>query len=186
MGFLELEFSLLYFLQEMHNPILDWVMAAITSLGDHGWFFLFLGILLLWVKKTRRIGFAILLSLIAGGIAGNMILKPLFMRDRPCWLDQAVPLLIQNPKDYSFPSGHTLAAFETAVSVFLYDKRWGTGLLLLAFLIALSRLYLFVHFPTDVLSGMALGIFIAWYIHRSIEKYKIYDILNSTIKKNAE
>ena len=156
MALLELEFSILYFIQGLHTPFLDRFMTAVTSLGDKGWFFIVLA---------------------AGGLIGNVVLKNLVMRDRPCWIDESVRLLIQNPKDFSFPSGHTLASFETAVSIFLYNRKWGVPVIVLASVIALSRLYLFVHFPTDVLSGMALGIFIGWYVHRTIEKYNFSGIL---------
>ena len=173
----ELEFSILYWLQELHNPFLDQLMPAVSFLGNSGWAFIVLGIVLFCMKRTRRVGLAVLLSLAGGFLIGNVLLKNLVMRSRPCWIDQAVPLLVPNPHDFSFPSGHTLASFETAVSVFLYSRRWGIPLLILAVLIALSRLYLFVHFPTDVLSGMALGIFIGWYIHRTIENRKKRAIL---------
>lgn len=177
MALLELEFSILYFIQGLHTPFLDRFMTAVTSLGDKGWFFIVLGIILFCFKRTRKMGAAVLLSLAAGGLIGNVVLKNLVMRDRPCWIDESVRLLIQNPKDFSFPSGHTLASFETAVSIFLYNRKWGVPVIVLASVIALSRLYLFVHFPTDVLSGMALGIFIGWYVHRTIEKYKFSGIL---------
>ena len=177
MALLELEFSILYFFQELHTPFLDRFMTAVTSLGDKGWFFIVLGVVLFCFKKTRKMGAAVLLSLAAGGLIGNVFIKNIVMRDRPCWIDGSVLLLIHSPEDYSFPSGHTLASFETAVSVFLYNRKWGVPALILAALIALSRLYLFVHFPTDVLSGMALGIFIGWYVHRTIEKYDFSGIL---------
>ena len=177
MALLELEFSILYFIQGLHTPFLDRFMTAVTSLGDKGWFFIVLGIILFCFKRTRKMGAAVLLSLAAGGLIGNVVLKNLVMRDRLCWIDESVRLLIQNPKDFSFPSGHTLASFETAVSIFLYNRKWGVPVIVLASVIALSRLYLFVHFPTDVLSGMALGIFIGWYVHRTIEKYNFSGIL---------
>lgn len=171
MGFLaELEFSFLYWLQGLHHPLLDQLMPAVSFLGNSGWAFIVLGVVLFCMKKTRKVGLAVLLSLAAGFLIGNVLVKNLVMRSRPCWIDGTVPLLIPNPHDFSFPSGHTLASFETAVSVYLYSRRWGVPLLILASLIALSRLYLFVHFPTDVLSGMALGIFIGWYVHRTLER----------------
>jgi len=165
----ELEFAILHGLQKLHTPVLDWLMVHISFLGNSGWLFILLGGILLAFKRTRKTGFAVLLSLFAGLLIGNLFLKNLVMRSRPCWLDQAVPLLLESPSDFSFPSGHTLASFETAVSIFLYHKGWGCVMLLLAAAIAFSRLYLFVHFPTDVLCGMGLGILIAWCVHRIME-----------------
>lgn len=131
MALLELEFSILYFIQGLHTPFLDRFMTAVTSLGDKGWFFIVLGIILFCFKRTRKMGAAVLLSLAAGGLIGNVVLKNLVMRDRPCWIDESVRLLIQNPKDFSFPSGHTLASFETAVSIFLYNRKWGVPVIVL-------------------------------------------------------
>lgn len=186
MALLELEFSFLYFLQTLRTPFLDRFMTVITSLGDKGWFFITLGVILLCIRKTRKTGASILLSLAVGAVIANVFVKNIVMRERPNWIDPSILLLLHNPEDYSFPSGHSLAAFETAVSIFLYHKKWGIPALILASLIALSRLYLFVHFPTDVLSGMALGILIGWYIHRTIEKYDFSGILRLQNNKNAE
>ncbi|MEF9939949.1 MAG: phosphatase PAP2 family protein [Clostridium sp.] len=186
MGLEQLEFSILYFFQELHTPLLDKIVPALTFLGNGGWFFILLGIAFLCFRKTRKTGVIVLISLAVGFLIGNLALKNLVMRDRPYWIDASVPLLIANPTDFSFPSGHTLAAFEAATGVFLENKRWGIPMLLFAALIGLSRLYLFVHFPSDVLSGMALGIFIAWYVKRTIEKYQNHVILKGQIKKKAE
>lgn len=173
----ELELSFLYGLQKLRVPVLDELMVGISALGNSGLCFILLGLVLLCFKRTRMTGLAVLLSLLAGLLIGNLGLKNLVMRERPCWIDQAVPLLIASPEDYSFPSGHSLAAFEAAASVFLFHRGWGTGLLLFAGLMAFSRMYLFVHFPTDVLAGAALGILVAWCVHRVLEKWKNYAIL---------
>lgn len=100
-------------------------------------------------------------ALVLGLILGNGVLKNLFQRVRPYDLENAlvqVPL-IAKPGDWSFPSGHTLASFEAATVLMIRDKRFGIPALILACLIAFSRLYLYVHFPSDVLAGAILGIF---------------------------
>ena len=81
---------------------------------------------------------------------------------RPCWIKSEIPLLIPIPRDYSFPSGHTLVSFEGAFSIWKYNRKWGFAALVVASLIGCSRLYLFVHFPTDVLAGIALAMINAW------------------------
>ncbi len=164
-----MEFAFLYWIQEMRNPVMDKIMAACTFLGNGGWFWIGIGIILFMIPRTRRAGAGVLISLALGFIAGNIVLKNLIGRQRPCWLDQTVVLLIENPRDFSFPSGHSLASFEGAVSIFLYDKRWGSAAIILAAFIAFSRLYLFVHFPTDVLAGMILGTFTAVFVHKWLE-----------------
>ncbi len=163
-----MDFSILYQLQALHDPLLDRLMVALTFLGDKGWFWILLGGALLCCKKTRAWGAAVLLSLTVGFFLGNCLLKELVGRSRPCWLDETVRLLVAVPRDFSFPSGHTMAGFEAAVSIFLYDRRWGLAALCLAALIGFSRLYLFVHFPTDVLAGALLGTGIAVAVHRAM------------------
>lgn len=156
------EFSFLYLLQELHTPVVDRLMVFITSLGDHGGFWILLAAVLAAVPRTRRMGCCMFLSICIGFLLGNVALKHLAARDRPCWLDPGVQLLVQVPKDFSFPSGHTLVSFEGAVSIFMFNKKWGVPALMLAVLIAFSRMYLFLHFPTDVLAGALLGTVIAW------------------------
>lgn len=164
------EFDWLYCLQKIHTPWLDQLMVKITSLADHGQFWILLGLAFLCFKKSRKIGIAVIASLILSVLIGNVILKNLVARSRPCWIDESVALLIQNPRDYSFPSGHTLASFTSSVSICLQNRRWGILAVGLAALIAFSRLYLFVHFPTDVLGGAAFGtasaLFIYWVMKR--------------------
>ena len=160
------EFAFLYFLQSLHTPWLDSAMVFISSLGDHGRFFLLLAVILLLFKKTRTMGAAMLFSMLLGFLIGNLWLKNRFMRQRPCWLDPTVDLLVRVPRDYSFPSGHTLIGFECAVSIWLQNRKAGAVMLVFAFLLAFSRMYLFVHFPTDVLAGAVLGSVIAWAVYR--------------------
>ena len=87
-------------------------------------------------------------------------MKPLFARERPCWIDTTVQLLVSVPKDYSFPSGHTLSSVIAATVWTAADRRFGAVAIPVAVLIALSRLYLFVHLPSDVLAAAILGIVI--------------------------
>ncbi len=162
------EFEFLHGLQGLHTPWLDQVMVFVTRLADHGEVWLGLACLFLCIKKTRPLGLAMLVSITLGYVTGNLILKNLFARSRPCWLEPQIPLLVSVPRDYSFPSGHTLVSFEGAVSIWNYDRRWGLAALGAAVLIACSRLYLFVHFPTDILGGMVLGILNGWLGHKII------------------
>lgn len=165
----ELEFSVLYALQAIHTPWLDQLMRLITSLGNVGWIWVAIGVGLLLFRRTRRMGTAVLLALLAGYLVGNLFLKPIVARARPCWLEPDVALLISVPGDYSFPSGHSLTAFAAAMSIWYQNRSWGLAALTLAALIAFSRLYLFVHFPSDVLCGILLGLLAAWSVHRGME-----------------
>ena len=102
--------------------------------------------------------FGTLLALLFSLLIGNLTLKPLVQRPRPSWRHPEVALLIRNPLDYSFPSGHAMSSFAAAVSVFLWNRKWGCVLLAFATVMAATRLYFFVHYPTDVLAGMLIGI----------------------------
>ena len=153
-----MDFQILYFINEFHFEILDKIMILITHMGTKGIIWILVGVILLLFKKTRKCGLTVLIALLFSLIVGNILLKNIVARPRPCWIDETINMLIAVPKDYSFPSGHTFASFAAAVSVFLYYKKAGTAAVILAFLIGFSRLYLFVHFPTDVLSGAVLGI----------------------------
>lgn len=166
-----MDFGILYALNNIHTEILDKIMIGITYLGEKGIFWIALGLILICFRKTRKCGILMIISMAVGLIIGNGLLKNLVQRSRPCWLDDSIKLLIANPKDYSFPSGHTLASFEAAVTIFLCNKKWGIPALITATLIGISRLYLFVHFPTDVLGGAILGSTIAVLVHYMYNKF---------------
>lgn len=165
------ELSILDFIQNhLRCRFLDFLMPLITKLGDKGIAGIILVVILLMFKKTRKIGLTAGISIILGFIFGNIILKNVVARIRPYDLNREITLLIYKLKEYSFPSGHTLVAFECATSVALYNKKWGTFVIVLAVLVALSRLYLYVHYPTDVLAGAALGVIIALVAKQIVEK----------------
>ena len=109
------------------------------------------------LKKHRNTGLQVLLTMLVTFVVGNLILKNLFHRSRPCAIDPSVELLLPYPSEYSFPSGHTMNGFAAAFALFFNDKRLGIPALLLAGLIAISRMYHFVHFPTDILAGFCVG-----------------------------
>lgn len=167
-----MELSILYAINGLHNVVLDKIMTVITTLGDAGIIWILIAIVLLFNKKTRKCGFLMAISMLLGIIIGNLFLKNLIARPRPFSLDGTIQLLIKTPSDYSFPSGHTLASFEAAVIIFLHNKKWGIPALVLAALIAFSRMYLFVHYPTDILGGVILGTLIAVTVFYGYENYK--------------
>ena len=159
-------------------PILDWiqanlqcafldkVMPLITVLGDGGIFWIACAVLMLLLKKYRKAGFSAALALIFGLLICNMILKPAVARIRPYdyqeQLGIIINLLIDKEHSLSFPSGHTIASFEAATAILLRHKKLGTAAMVLAVLIAFSRMYLYVHYPTDVIASVLLGIGLAF------------------------
>lgn len=153
-----IDWSILHWIQTyLACPALDWLMPRVTALGNAGVIWLLAAGALLCTKKYRRQGVVLLAGLLAGLILGNGLLKHLAARPRPCWLDPGVALLIPVPGDYSFPSGHTLSSTIAAIVLTWTDRRFGWAAIPLAALIAFSRLYLYVHFPTDVLGAALLG-----------------------------
>lgn len=157
----EFELKILFWIREhLTDPFLDTVMPYVSSLARHGEFWILVALILLCFKKTRKAGVAMGIAMACGYVVGNIGLKNLFARTRPYDVTE-VELLVAKLSDFSFPSGHTLVSFEAAAALTYYHRRWGIAALVLAALIAYSRLYLFVHYPTDVLAGALLGIGIA-------------------------
>ncbi len=153
------EFDVLNWIQEnLRCSLFDAVFPIITFLGNGGWFWIVLTLVGFIHKKTRRYAFISAFALICCLVFGNLILKPCIARIRPFDVQTGIQLLVEKPNDYSFPSGHTQASFATATAVFFRDKRWGIVALALATLIAFSRMYLYVHYPTDILAGVAFGV----------------------------
>lgn len=167
-----MELSILYAINSLHNNIMDNIMKIITILGDAGIIWLIIALILLFNIKTRKCGILIILAMVVGLIIGNIILKNVIARPRPFILDKTIQLLIEKPLDYSFPSCHTMASFEATVIIFLHNKKWGTLALILAILIGFSRMYLFVHYPSDVLFGAILGSLIAIIVFYGENKYR--------------
>lgn len=156
----QFELGLLDGIQNLKCGFLDVVLPVITAFADHGLGWIAVAVLFLIFRKTRKTGLMCGMALIIGLVLVNMIMKPLFGRIRPYDVNEAMRalLLVAPLDDGSFPSGHTLASFEVATVLMIRDKRFGIPALVLAVLIAFSRLYLYVHYPTDVLCAIVLGI----------------------------
>ena len=155
-------------------PILDWiqahlqcgfldaVMPIVTLFGEGGIFWIAWAVLMLVFPKTRKTGIAMGIALVMGVLICNVTLKPLVARPRPYDFQyeeygREITLLVKGLHDYSFPSGHTIASFEACTVLMLHDKRLGIPATVLAILIAFYRLYLYVHYPTDVIFSIIVG-----------------------------
>ena len=169
---LQLDGNILLWIQEhVRNAVLTPVMTFITHLGDAGWIWIALAIVFLLVKKMRRTGVLMTCSLLGSLIVNNLILKNLVARTRPYEAVDGLQRIIEAQRDLSFPSGHTGSSFAAAVVIFLTcPRKIGVPALILAFLIMFSRLYVGVHYPTDVLAGMITGTLIEVLVCRVYQK----------------
>jgi len=157
---MEWEFVVLDWIQEhLACTFLDTWIPIFTSLGNAGICWIIAALVLICTKKYRANGIVMLLALLVGALIGNLTLKPLIARPRPCWEINMTPL-IPIPKDFSFPSGHTLSSVIGAICLTFANKRFGMIAIPFAAVMAFTRLYLYVHFPTDILAGIVLGIVI--------------------------
>lgn len=174
------DLSVLEWIREnLYCAFLDAVMPVITFLGDGGWFWIAAAVVMLFFKRTRKTALMTGAALIIGLLICNLILKPAVARIRPYEVMEGIKLLIEKQSDFSFPSGHTTASFEAATVFMLRDKRFGIPALVLACIIAFSRMYLYVHYPTDIIGGIVigtlcglLGYFVVGYVWKRVESRK--------------
>lgn len=157
-----MDFNILYAIQGIRTPVLDQIILVITNImGSYGQISLIVAACLLVFKKTRKAGFCVLLAYILVLLFGHVLLKDIIARPRPCHIDETIKLLVTRPDSFSCPSTHTAWAFAAATSIFLYFKKAGIFALVIAAIMGFSRMYLFVHFPTDVLAGIVMGVVVA-------------------------
>ena len=171
---MSVELKILDFIQTLHTPVLDKIVLGITQLVQSGIIWIVLTLILLIIPKTRRTGGVMLAALLIETVLCNLLLKNIVARTRPCDVNTAVQLLISRPHGYSFPSVHTAMAFSAAGALCFSKNRLWIPVLVFACLIAFSRLYLYVHYPTDVLTGAILGVLCG---------YIGYKIVNTLMKK---
>lgn len=160
-----------WIIQNMHHPVLDRVLTLITSLGDAGFIWIITCAILLLLKKTRRWGIIFAVALLLMYLFGEILLKNIFQRARPFTLLPEFQLLVPPPSSYSFPSVHSVTAFTSATVLCFMDKRIGVCAQILAALIAFSRVYLVLHYFSDVLVGALLGVGCAFLARWLCEKY---------------
>jgi len=167
---LELDGAVLLWIQEyLRGPLTDAFFIFYTMLGNLGLVWLVLSVVMLFFKRSRRAGITALLALAVGFACTNIILKPLVHRTRPWLVVEGLTALVAEHDPHSFPSGHTAAAFAAACAWRPYlPKRWGNTALVFAALMGFSRLYVGVHFPTDVLCGAMIGVLSGWLASRLV------------------
>ena len=175
---LQFDSSILLWIQDnLRSDFLTPVMKVVTHLGDKGIFWILLTLALLIVRKTRKLGVRCGFSMVFGLIITNLILKNWVARVRPYEVIQGLECIVKKADDWSFPSGHATNSLACAwVLLRRAPKKWGVTALVLAILISLSRLYVGIHYPTDVIGGAAIGIGCAclslWLVPKLEKKFR--------------
>ena len=164
--------AVLLFLQELRAPVLTAVLRFFTHLGDSGAVWIALCAVLLILRPTRRGAVELALSLAVTAILCNLILKPIIARPRPFLTIEELELIVPALTSYSFPSGHASSSLAAAMSLTLAYGRRGAWAFVPAVLIAFSRMYVGIHYPSDVIVGALLGCAVAWAVHRACRGWR--------------
>ena len=154
-----LDLSILDFIHNtLSNSVMDLIMVCITYSIEYGAIAILVFIVMMCIKKMRKTGFAVMGATLSVLLFGELILKHIVCRPRPFVINGAIELIIRAPSGFSFPSSHTATCFAMATAIYLFHKRLGIIAYIYAALVAFSRMYLYVHYPSDVIGGIALGI----------------------------
>ena len=179
-----IDFSILEFIHgHLSCGFMDVLMKIFTYAGNGGAIWIVLTLILLFTKKYRRLGVAMAIGLVSCLVIGNLLMKNLIARDRPFIIRPEILLAISPPSGYSFPSGHSFSSFVSAAILAGYSRKAAAIAIPTAMLIAFSRLYFSVHFPTDVLCGTILGIVIGLAVYRIVMK-KNNNVIPDTAAEN--
>ena len=203
-SFLNFDLSIFQWIQGIQNDFLDTLMVGITTLGNGGAVFIALGLVLLFTKKYRKAGLAVIVALLVMLICNDLFLKEFFARPRPFnlletdpekyafWGEKYIfPELISRPTSFSFPSGHTASAFAAAIALLWHNRKIGIPVTIFSALMGFSRIYVEVHYCTDVIAGVVSGTICA-FVAVVIVKYlfpvvdKGFDKLYLKLKKNKQ
>lgn len=162
------EIEILRWFESLHGSALDGIMTGASLLATSGIVWILIGIVLISMSRSKD-GIGLMASVILAYIIVDVVLKPIVCRERPFAVED-LEVLGAIPTTWSFPSGHTASAFAGAVSILLIDRKAGAVATAFAILVGISRLYLCVHWPTDVLAGAVIGILSAVAVYMIIMK----------------
>ena len=154
-----LDLSVLDFIRHtLASPVADVIMTILTYSVEYGASLIIAFIVMMFIKSMRKTGAAMLASSVLALLLGELVLKNIICRPRPFMINGSVDLIIKAPSGFSFPSSHTAVCFAAATAIFMFHKRLGIAAYIYATAVAFSRMYLYVHYPSDVLGGIVLGI----------------------------
>lgn len=175
-----LDLSILDFIHNtLSDSVMDLIMTCLTYSIEFGAMAILVFIIMMCIKNMRKTGFAVMGATLSVMLFGELIIKHLVARPRPFVINGAIELIIKAPSGFSFPSSHTATCFAMATAIYLFHKRLGIIAYIYAALVAFSRMYLYVHYPSDIIGGIALGIgcgigavALVKLIYRKIDKHK--------------
>lgn len=166
-AFQEMDSAIILFIQDnVRSNYLDAVMKCASIIGNYGIVWIVAGLSLLISPKTRRAGIGVLICLAVASIVSNVVIKNIVARPRPSIIHAALEAIIPLPPSFSFPSGHACSSFASATALTLALKWRGAWSFILASLIAFSRVYVGVHYMSDVIFGAALGVLISLFTYK--------------------
>lgn len=182
------ELGALEWFDSLHGTALDQLMIGISYSATSGLIWFVLGFLMTCSRRWRRCGVSVVVSVALAYIVVDVILKPLVCRERPFAVED-FDLLVAAPDSWSFPSGHTASAFAGATAILVHDRRWGAVALVYAALVGISRLYLCVHWPTDVVAGAIVGSAVAllaiWFMSRWVPYFRDLDRQGAVLRRHG-
>ncbi|MGN1206348.1 MAG: phosphatase PAP2 family protein [Eubacterium sp.] len=178
--------SILEWFQMIHNDIATAFLSVLTKLGEAGILWIIVSLLMLIGLKEKKYGVIVLLSLLFCLIFGNGLLKNLVARPRPCHQVHIYKMLIPIPKDYSFPSGHTFSSVAATICIWHWNHKYGIAAGVVAVLMMFSRMYFYVHYPTDILAGIVLGTVLALLSIHIVEKTIVSERWKNWRKKQKD
>lgn len=174
-----MELAILDWIQTLRTGWLDAFFTFYTTIGNHGEIWIAMIVIMLTQKKTRKLALFAIMGLLLELVLVEEVIKPLVVRARPFIANPSFELFIKTPSGYSFPSGHTASSFSFATLIYLANLKYKNIILFLAALMAFSRLYVYVHYPTDILGGILLGVAIGWimyYFYNRTENMKLEEL----------
>lgn len=181
-----IDYTVLVFMGKIENVFLDSVLKVVSYMGNAGAMWIVLGASMLIFSKTRKQGLFCLLSLALAALLGNCFLKPLIHRVRPFDMFEWIDVRVVKPSDGSFPSGHTMSSFAFATALLFVYKKWGIAAMIFSCFMGFSRLYFQVHFFTDVIAGMVLGILCGIIMFAIVSKIKWFKVTKELKREENE
>ena len=169
--------ALLYIQDFIRTPFLNAIMVFFSTIGNLGMLWIVLGLVLLIPKRTRRGGFDMLICLAVAYIINDLVIKEIVARLRPYDTIESLKILVSPLKSTSFPSGHANSSFAAAMTLTLAFGKRGAWAYIPAAMIAFSRCYVGVHYPSDVFAGMIVGTLVAFAVYMLLKKYVKTDLI---------